>query len=96
MMYNSLSLIWRRGWRRGKISAFQPQGPKIKSSPCQVLNICVTFFVKVDSAFHGVGENQFLLGAKLQRISVLSRGVSDSHPLNTTETRDKHQLQRAT
>ena len=52
--HNSKSKIERRrGWRSGKISAFQPQGPEFDLLLSRVLNICETFFsAKVDSAFH--------------------------------------------
>ena len=91
----------RRGWRSGKISAFQPQGPGFKSRLCRVLNICVTFFsAKVDSAFHpyGVGKmsTSFCWGLTCDGLVSRPGGVNDSHPLNTTETGDKHRLRWAT
>ena len=85
----------------GKISAFHPHFPNLNSRPCRVLNICVTFFsAKVDSAFHpyGVGRmsTSFCWGLTCDGLVSRPGGVNDSHPLNTTETGDKCQLQQAT
>ena len=84
-----------------KISTFQTQGSGFKSWPRRVLNICVTFFsAKVVSAFHpyGVGKmsTSFCWGLTCDGLVSRPGGVNDSHPLNTTETRDKHLLQWAT
>ena len=63
---------------------------------CRDLNFCVTFFlpklltVTHCSKVNGINEYQHLLEADLTCDGLVSHpgGVKDSHPLNTTETRD--------
>ena len=92
--------LHRYGWRSGKISVFQPQGPKFKSRPSRVLDICVTFFSKADSAFHPYGDGKmtssFCWGLTCDGLGSRPGGVNDAHPLNTMETGDKSRLQWAT
>ena len=88
----------RRGWRGGKISAFQPQNPEFKSGRCRLLNICVTFFsAKADSTFHPYRvrkmSTSFCWGLTCDGSVPCPGGINDSHLLNTTEIRDKHRLQ---
>ena len=59
--------------------------------------MCVTFFSSQLTQFfilpRAVNEYQYLLGANLRWISAPFGEVKDSHPLETTEKRDKRLLQ---